>query len=311
MSQEEKLMSTSKYDNLFKNLLTKESSYEFYLKAQSSLKRQLQKMPNSLDFFSLLYYAINHLKEYNEKESINSLLNYALEQYTQKNKKIPENISKQRFISGFLDSFNLSPGLPNTTNFRMKFLFYCKNNDIDEKMLRLYKCYDIFVNESIIERDYIDAYNYCIKSENVNLLFKLFDVFEKYCKNKRLTDEDDPFNKGNLLFKELSKEEFEILIMRTTLQLLMKKKLDIAFDFIGKYYKNINAEKDNENKNITINFTYSLVCLLIREPKGFDHFWALINLYKGVIEKQYDIQFYLNEISIIFYNKPFLQKNAK
>ena len=162
-----------------------------------------------------------------------------------------------------------------------------------------------------MERDYIDAYNYCIKSENVNLLFKLFDVFEKYCKDKRLTDEDDPFNKGNLIFKELSMEEFEFLIMRTTLQLLMKKQLDIAFDFIGKYYKKINAEKDNEKKNITINFTYSLVCLLIREPKGFDHFWALINLYKGVIEKQYDIQFYLNEISIIFYNKPFLQKNAK
>ena len=140
MSHEESLKPTLKYDNLFKNVLTKESSYEFYLKAQSSLKRQLQKNPNSLDFFSLLYYAVNHLKEYNEKESINSLLNYALEQFIQRNKKIPENISKQQIISGFLDSFSLSPGLPNTTNFRIKFFFYCKNNEIDEKMLRLYKC---------------------------------------------------------------------------------------------------------------------------------------------------------------------------
>ena len=299
----------SKYEKLFKNLLTKESSYEFYLKAQSSLKRELQKNPNSLDFLSLLNYAINHLKEFNEKESINSLLNYALEQYTQKNKKIPENISKQNFITGFMDAYSKNPANPNTVNFRMKFLFYCKKNDIDEKTLRLYKCYDIFAKESINSKEYIDAYKYCIKSENVNLLFELFDIFEKISIDKNYLGEDDPFNKVNLLLKTLTKEEFELLIMRTTLELLMKKKIEVAFEFIGKYYNKLNKEKDNENKNIVINFGYSLVCLLIREPKGFDHFWALINLYKGVVEKQYDIQYYLNQISTLYYNKPFLQKS--
>ena len=34
---------TEKYDILFKDLLTKESSYEFFLKAQSSLKKELKK----------------------------------------------------------------------------------------------------------------------------------------------------------------------------------------------------------------------------------------------------------------------------
>ena len=97
--------------------------------------------------------------------------------------------------------------------------------------------------------------------------------------------------------------------MRTTLELLMKKKIDIAFQFVGKYYKKINEGKNNENKNIALNFSYSLCCLLIREPKGFDHFWALINLYKGLIEQKYDIQFYLNQISVIYYNKPFLSEN--
>ena len=298
-----------KYEKLFKNLLTKESSYEFYLKAQSSLKRELQKNPNSLDFLSLLNYSINHLKQLNEKESINSLLNYALEQYTQKIKKIPENISKKDFISGFMDAYSKNPANPNAINFRMKFLFYCKKNDIDEKTLRLYKCYDIFAKESINSKEYIDAYKYCIKSENVNLLFELFDIFEKISIDKNYLGEDDPFNKGNLILKSLSKDEVDLLIMRATLELLMKKKIEVAFEFIGKYYNNLNKDKDNENKNIVINFGYSLVCLLIREPKGFDHFWALINLYKGVIEKQYDIQFYLNQISIIYYNKPFLQKS--
>lgn len=309
MSTIESGNSNLKYDKLFKNLLTKEATYEFFLKAQSSLKRELQKNNNSLDFLSLLNYAVKHLKKFNEKESINSLLNYSLEQYTQKNKKLPENISKQQFISGFLDAYSVDYDLANTNNFRMKFLFYCKNNGIDEKILRINKCYDVFTKVSIKAKEYIEAYKYCIKSENVNCLFELFDLFEKYCKDKNLLIEDDPFNGGNQKLKDLTQEEFEFLVMRTTFELLMNKKLDIAFDFIGKYYKNINKDKKDENKNIVINFSYSLVCLLIREPKGFDHFWALINLYKGVIEKQYDIQMYLNKISTIYYNKPFLTSN--
>jgi len=311
MSQDENSKLSSKYEKLFKNLLSKESSYEFYLKAQSSLKKSLQKNPNSIEFLSLLNYSINHLKQFNEKESINSLLNYALEQYTQKNKKIPETISKQEFVSGFLDAFSLCPGLPNTDNFRMKFIYYCKNNDIDEKALRLYKSYDIFAKESILEREYTEAYNYIIKSENINLLFELFDIFEKFMNDQNYLNDinSNPFNKGKILFNELNQEEFELLIMRTTLELLMKKKLDIAFEFIGKYYKKLNKDKGNDDKNIVINFSYLLVCLLIREPKGFDHFWAIINMYKGVIEKQYDIQFYLNNISIVYYNKPFLKNN--
>ena len=71
----------------------------------------------------------------------------------------------------------------------------------------------------------------------------------------------------------------------------MKNKIEMAFEFIGKYYKKINIGKSDENKNIIINFSYSLCCLLIRQPKGFDHFWALINLYKGIIEKKYLILF--------------------
>ena len=305
MSKEECQKPISKYDNIFKNLLNKESTYEFFLKAQSSLKRELQKNPNSLDFLSLLNYSINHLKTFNEKESINSLLTYALEQYTQKYKKIPENVPKQKFISGFLDAFGLCSGLPNTNNFRMKFIYYCKKNGIDEKALRLYKCYDIFAKESIISGEYIEAYSYCIKSENAKLLIELFSIFEKFAKDKSFLELDNPFNKVSSLFKDMSQEEFEILIMRTTFELLIMKKIEMAFEFSSKYYKG----GENIKKSIAINFTYALVCLLIREPKGFDHFWALINLYKGIVEKQYDIQFYLNSISKIYFNRPFLSNN--
>ena len=114
------------YDTLFKNLLSKESNYEFFLKAQSLLKKELKKNPNTLNYISLLIYCINHLKEREDKQSINSLLDYSLEQYIMKNKTLPENISKEEFIEGFMKAFSLCNGLLNTHNFRLKFLYYCK-----------------------------------------------------------------------------------------------------------------------------------------------------------------------------------------
>ena len=48
---------------------------------------------------------------------------------------------------------------------------------------------------------------------------------------------------------------------------------------------------------------------MIRKPQGFDDFWALINIYKNVVEKRFDIQNYLNQISKVYYNKTFLSNN--
>ncbi len=293
------------YDTLFKNLLSKESNYEFFLKAQSLLKKELKKNPNTLNYISLLIYCINHLKESEDKQSINSLLDYSLEQYIMKNKTLPENISKEEFVEGFMKAFSLCNGLLNTHNFRLKFLYYCKKNNIDEKSLKLYKCYDIFAKGCISAKEYVDAYNYCIKCENINLLFELFDDLEKLSesiKDDNIEKNYNPLYNYKLLFKQLDKEEFNILILRTTLELLINKKIELSFEFIDKYY-------EKSDKNAIINFGYSLVCLLIRKPHGFDDFWSLINIYKGVMEKRFDIQNYLNQISKIYYNKTFLSNS--
>ena len=294
------------YDTLFKNLLSKESNYEFFLKAQSLLKKELKKNPNTLNYISLLIYCINHLKESEDKQSINSLLDYSLEQYIMKNKTLPENISKEEFVEGFMKAFSLCNGLLNTHNFRLKFLYYCKKNNIDEKSLKLYKCYDIFAKGCISAKEYVDAYHYCIKSDNINLLFDLFEDLEKLCESMNKGNEveniENPLYNYKLLFKKLDKEELNLLILRTTLELLINKKIEIAFEFIGKYFNKID-------KNSIINFGYNLVCLMIRRPQGFDDFWALINIYKGVVEKRFDIQNYLNQISKVYYNKEFLGKN--
>lgn len=294
------------YDTLFKNLLSKESNYEFFLKAQSLLKKELKKNQNTLNYISLLIYCINHLKESEDKQSINSLLDYSLEQYIMKNKTLPENISKEEFVEGFMKAFSLCNGLLNTHNFRLKFLYYCKKNNIDEKSLKLYKCYDIFAKGCISAKEYVDAYHYCIKSDNINLLFDLFEDLEKLCESMNKGNEveniENPLYNYKLLFKKLDKEELNLLILRTTLELLINKKIEIAFEFIGKYFNKID-------KNSIINFGYNLVCLMIRKPQGFDDFWALINIYKNVVEKRFDIQNYLNQISKVYYNKEFLGKN--
>jgi hypothetical protein len=294
------------YDTLFKNLLSKESNYEFFLKAQSLLKKELKKNLNTLNYISLLIYCINHLKESEDKQSINSLLDYSLEQYIMKNKTLPENISKEEFVEGFMKAFSLCNGLLNTHNFRLKFLYYCKKNNIDEKSLKLYKCYDIFAKGCISAKEYVDAYHYCIKSDNINLLFDLFEDLEKLCESMNKGNEveniENPLYNYKLLFKKLDKEELNLLILRTTLELLINKKIEIAFEFIGKYFNKID-------KNSIINFGYNLVCLMIRKPQGFDDFWALINIYKNVVEKRIDIQNYLNQISKVYYNKEFLGKN--
>ena len=294
------------YDTLFKNLLSKESNYEFFLKAQSLLKKELKKNPNTLNYISLLIYCINHLKESKDKQSINSLLDYSLEQYIMKNKTLPENISKEEFVEGFMKAFSLCNGLLNTHNFRLKYLYYCKKNNIDEKSLKLYKCYDIFAKGCISAKEYVDAYHYCIKSDNINLLFDLFEDLEKLCESMNKGNEveniENPLYNYKLLFKKLDKEELNLLILRTTLELLINKKIEIAFEFIGKYFNKID-------KNSIINFGYNLVCLMIRRPQGFDDFWALINIYKGVVEKRFDIQNYLNQISKVYYNKTFLSNN--
>ena len=295
----------SQYESLFKKLLSKESNYEFFLKAQLLLKKELKKNANPTNYIPLLIYCINHLKESEDKQSVNTLLDYALEQYIKKITILPEGLPKQQFVEGFLKAFDDCNGLFATHNFRVKFLYYCKKNKIDEKNLKMYKCYDIFAKGCISAKEYVDAYNYCMKSEKIQLLFELFDAFENLCENFKkedgLIDVDNPLYNYKLLFRKLDKEELSILILRTTLELLINKKIELAFEFIGKYY---NKKEDN----IIINFGYNLVCLMIRKPQSFDDFWSLINIYKLVMDKRFDIQNYLNQISKIYYNKTFLKK---
>ena len=134
---------------------------------------------------------------------------------------------------------------------------------------------------------------------------------EKLCKRmnninneNEVNENENPLYNYKILFKVLDEEEFNILLLRTTFELLINKNIELAFEFIGKYY-------NKNDKNVIINFGYNLVCLLIRKPHGFDDFWALINIYKGVVEKRFDIQNYLNQISKVYYNKEFLKKKKK
>lgn len=280
-----------KNDELFKDSLSQEKCYEFLLKIKSLIKKQIRRS-TSLEYLDTLKYGIIHLKQYNEKESISSLLDSTLDLFISKYPKIPESLPKEEILKKFIEALDLYKGMENSRIFKSKFLSYCKKNSMDEKYLKVLKCYDIFAKDSILSSHFIDAYNYCMKCENKEIFFELFTILE------------DNANSGNsALIKGLGKEEFLFLVARTTTELLINKKMEFALEFIGKFYKKYGKEK------IVIDFAYLLTCLLIREPKGFDHFWALINIYKPIIGKKYDLQFYLNKISIVYYNKPFLKNH--
>ena len=103
-----------------------------------------------------------------------------------------------------------------------------------------------------------------------------------------------------------SQKEKEFIIARTTLELIIKKNLKVAFDFISKH---INKNDNFIHNSPVLNFAYTLISLITLAMHDFDKFWALINIYKPVISQEYYLQMYLNKISDIYYNKTFLKND--
>ena len=107
------------------------------------------------------------------------------------------------------------------------------------------------------------------------------------------------------LLGKFSFNERNLIIARVVFELILVKNLKLAYKFISKYID----KTDNFNNNPpALNFAFMLVSLITRAMHDFDHFWALINIYKGVCEQEYYIQYYLNKISIMYYNRPFLKE---
>ena len=275
------------YSKKYDKLLSSENTYQFLLKIQKDIAR-IARNKNIKEFYNLLSFSMKHLNKNNEAESCNSLIFFSLSQYATYIKKI-ENIDE--FIGNFKEYFDLIPDNCDKNPFKKEFLKFLELNKISSFQIQKFKIYSIFAIDSLKKvtlQNLVEGYKYALKSEELNIIEKMIEVV--------------------LSSKELikSEKEKEFIITRTTFELILKKNLKVAFDFISNH---INKNDNCKNNSPVLNFAYMLVSLITLAMQDFDKFWALINIYKPVIEQEYFFQMYLNKISDVYYNKTFLKND--
>ena len=92
------------YNNKYKDLLSPENAYQFYLKVQFMIPKMAKK--DEATYFYYISYAMKHLSSLNEKESSIALLDLSLANYV-KFHNAPENVDT--FIKTFNFFITLSP----------------------------------------------------------------------------------------------------------------------------------------------------------------------------------------------------------
>ena len=276
------------YSKKYENLLKPEDCYELLLKIQKDLAK-ISRNKNIKEFFNILSFSMNHFNKNNEVESCNTLILFALTQYSTYIKKI-ENADE--FIGKFKDYFNLIPDNCDKSSFKIEFLKFIDLNKISMYQIQKFKIYSIFAIDSLKNvtslQNLVDAYKYALKSEDIEIIEKMIEIVlnnNEYIKNQK---------------------EKEFIIARTTLELIIKKNLKVAFHFISNH---INKNDDFKNNSPVLNFAYMLTSLITLAMHDFDKFWALINIYKSVISQEYFLQMYLNKISDVYYNRTFLKND--
>ena len=113
---------------------------------------------------------------------------------------------------------------------------------------------------------------------------------------------DSAFIDTELNLNDIEKVYF---IARTSLELLMNKEIELAQKVILKYIKN----NDNYNSNHPIlNFVFILISFLSLKECNFEKYKELIDSYQNVINKDNDLQKYLNFIGLKFFNQSLEKK---
>ncbi len=275
-------MTSNDLEKKYEHLLSPNDAYTFFLRVQNDIRKS-SKNPNIEEFFKTIKYAISHLSKLNEGESCISLLNFSLTQYI-KNYKAKENI--ELFLQNFMELFEMIPEQCDKATFKRDFLKYYKEQNISEYLLEKYRFYELFAKDALKNKNLVEAYKFAIKSQD-------YDTIDQTVE-KMISPE-----------MKTSNNERNLIIARVVFELILVKNLKLAYKFISKYID----KTDNFNNNPpALNFAFMLVSLITRAMHDFDHFWALINIYKGVCEQEYYIQYYLNKISIMYYNRPFLKE---
>lgn len=273
------------FSEKFKDIMGEESLYEFFLKMQNIMPKFSKK--NDKEYFSFITFALGHLSKYDEKESIQTLLNLSMKLYLEKYKdfKIPEPMT---FMKTFHNILKKLPVNVDKSFVKFKFLELCEKNGIPDEELSKENIYYEFAIDSIENKFLIEGYRFSMKSMNleainsaVNSILKR-DKMENYEKN--------------------------VFVARTCLEIIINKNIKMANDFIIPF---VNARDDYEENDPIINFAYFICQILKDEKASFEKFKELCDIYKPYIEKKEAIlKKYINRISNdIFKKLVFLETN--
>ena len=250
------------FSKKFEFLMGEDSTYEFFLKMQYIMPKYAKK--KDPEFFSFLFFAIEHLAKYEENESIYSLFIQSIQLYVNNhpNKKI-ENPSY--FMDNYHKLFKMVPVKSDKSMFKYKFLELCDANGITEDVIFKENIYYEFAIDSRENKYLLEGYRFGIKSMNLDIISEVVkDILntEKY---------------------KMGDKEKQLFVARTCLEILVNKDINMAKEFIFPY---INDKKDYEHNEPIINMAYFICLLLSDKNVTFDKFKEFINIYKPLIEKQ-------------------------
>lgn len=270
------------YEEKYKDLLSPENTYQFFLKMQFIIPKYGKKSDEI--YFNFISFCLRTLSKNNDSGSIESLLDLSLKIYKENHIKIE---NPEFFISHYHKIFKFLPVNVNKTSFKFSFLEYCDNSKVNEDLLYKENIYVDYAIDSIENKYFVQGYRFAIKSKNIDVIFK---------------EIDSAFNDSELNLNDNDKVYF---IARTCLELLMNKEIKLAEKLILKYIKN----NDNYNSNHPIlNFVFILISFLSLKECNFEKYKELINSYQNIINKDNDLQKYLNFISLKYFNQSLEKK---
>ena len=228
------------FSKKFEFLMGEDSTYEFFLKMQYIMPKYAKK--KDPEFFSFLFFAIEHLAKYEENESISSLFIQSIQLYVNNhpNKKI-ENPSY--FMDNYHKLFKMVPVKSDKSMFKYKFLELCEANGITEDVIFKENIYYEFAIDSRENKYLLEGYRFGIKSMNLDIISEVVkDILntEKY---------------------KMGDKEKQLFVARTCLEILVNKDINMAKEFIFPY---INDKKDYEHNEPIINMAY-FICLLLND----------------------------------------------
>lgn len=263
----------------YNDILSKEESYQFFVRAQLAIPKLSKKNNNKL-YLGFASFAIAHLTNLNEAESSIAILDVALNEYikTHPSMGIDEHAA---FVKTFIGYYKIIPGKCNKTNFKITFLQYCEKNKINEDIIKQNEVYLLFAIDNIKNGDKIIGYRFALRSEDYDTIIASLEAI-------------------GLLIQD--KNEMDYFITRTLFELILLKNIPLAKKILLKYSPSIGSQF--ESSPPVLNFAFLLLAFLSNEGKTFENFFKFTNCYKTIIDSEKTFKQYLNMISKNYFNKP-------